>query len=173
MRRFLFLFFAFLFFAKGAFSQGEIWTLRLKEELLDLQNREPLALAKFVACSEVKGYGEYTPLSAPKVRSDGEILFYYEPVNYFTNREGGIYEIWLLQDVVVLDEKGKEVFRQGGTMEVHLRRRSPLLDLYAVNRLTLKGLRPGRYTFRLVLHDKLKGESASFDHPFEVVAEGP
>jgi len=148
-------------------------TLRLKEELIAIQNSEPLTLAKFLACSEVKGYGDYVPLEEAKVKGDGVILFYYEPLNYFTRREGDIYEIWLLQDVVVLDAKQKEVFRQEGTMEIHLRKRSPVLDLYAVNRLTLHGLPPGKYVFRLVLRDKLKGERASFDLPFEVVGGGP
>ena len=152
-------------------AQGE-WTLRLKEELIDIQNREPLALANFLPCSEAKAFGEYVPLPEAKVEGQGEILFYYEPINYFTKREGSYYEVWLVQDVVVLDQRQREVFRQEGALEIHLRKLSPVFDLYAISRLKLQGIAPGKYTFRVVIHDLLKGTSAAFDHPFEVTGGG-
>ncbi|MBN1834293.1 MAG: hypothetical protein JW820_00515, partial [Spirochaetales bacterium] len=83
--------------AAGAQDQGAI--LRLKNQIIDLQNRGTLGFKDVSLCSKVIGFGSYVPLPEPAIPQGGELLLYYEPVNVFTNRVKGQYEIWYTQDI--------------------------------------------------------------------------
>ena len=63
--------------------------LKLKNEIIDLQNKGTLAFKDFTLCSNVLGFGSYVPFEQPAVPEGGELLLYYEPVNVFTNRVKG------------------------------------------------------------------------------------
>lgn len=52
---------------------------------------------------------------------------------------------------------------------MHFNTETPLLDLYVRNTLTLAGLTPGKYTYKAVLHDVLRGTIATKTIDFEVV----
>ena len=141
----------------------------LKERIINLQNQYPLGIRTLVACSTVTGYGSYEPLSDNKIKAGDVIFFYFEPQNPSTNTGEGTYEIWLTQDVFILTEQQQEVFKKENAFEIHHQTSSPQLDIYGVNQLTLAELQPGKYLFKMIVHDKIKGEEASATWAFEVI----
>jgi len=152
----------------GVFAQDDE-ILRLKEQIIDLQNMGTLGFRNLVACSKVMDYGSFEPLSDNKVKVGDVIFFYFEPQNVFTRRAEGKYEIWLTEDMIILTaDQRKEIFKKEKALEIHYQSSSPRLDLYGINQLTLISLPPGKYIFKAILHDQLKGEEASATWPFEV-----
>ena len=141
----------------------------LKEKIINLQNMYPLGIRTLIACSKVTDYGSYDPLPDNKVKSGDVIFFYLEPQNPSIKKGAGTYEIWLTQDMVVLTVQQQEVFKKENALDIHYHTSSPRLDIYGVNELTLTDVSPGRYIFKAILHDKIKGETASATWAFEVV----
>jgi hypothetical protein len=157
-----------LMLAPVVFAQDSDVSL-LKERIINLQNIYPLGIRTLIACSKVTDYGFYEPLPDNKVKAGDVIFFYFEPQNPSTKKTAGSYEIWLTQDMVVLTEQQQEVFKKENAVEIHYQTRSPRLDIYGVNQLTLTDIPPGRYIFKAILHDKIKGEAASATWAFVVV----
>lgn len=141
----------------------------LKERIINLQNMYPLGIGNLVPCSQVTDYGSYEPLPDNRVKSGDVIFFYLEPQNPSTNKEGGKYEIWLTQDMVVLTEKQQEIFKKENAVEIHYQTSSPRFDIYCITQLTMEQAPSGKYIFKAILHDKIKGESASATWAFEVI----
>jgi hypothetical protein len=141
----------------------------LKERIINLQNMNPLGIRSLVACSQVTDYASYVPLPDNKVKSGDVIFFYFEPQNPSTNKAGGQYEIWLTQDMVVLTEQQEEIYKKENAVEIHYKTNAPRLDIYGVNQMTLSNLPAGKYLFKAIIHDKIKGEQASATWAFEVV----
>jgi hypothetical protein len=142
---------------------------QLKERIIDLQSMNPLGIRTLIACSKVTDYGSYEPLPDNKVKSGDMIFFYIEPENPSTRKAEGKYEIWLTQDMVVLTKEQQEVFKKENAVEIHYQATSPRLDIYGVNQLILTNIVPGQYLFKVILHDKIKGETASATWSFEAV----
>jgi hypothetical protein len=141
----------------------------LKEKIINLQNQYPLGIRTLVACSQVTDYGSYEPLPDNQVKAGDVIFFYFEPQNPSTNTAGGAYEIWLTQDMLVFTEQQQEVFRKENAAEIHSQTRSPRLDVFGISQLTLEEVLPGKYLFKIILHDKIKNEEASATWAFEVI----
>ncbi|MCJ7546580.1 MAG: hypothetical protein MUP30_07120, partial [Deltaproteobacteria bacterium] len=133
------------------------------------QNIYPLGIRTLIACSKVTDYGSYDPLPDNKVKAGDVIFFYFEPQNPSTKKAGGKYEIWLTQDMIVLTAQQQEVFKKENAVEIHYQTSAPRLDIYGVNQLTLDKISPGRYIFKAILHDKIKGEVVSATWAFEVI----
>lgn len=142
---------------------------KLKNQIIDLQNRGALGFREFTLCSNILGYGSYVPLNKPQVPQGTALQIYYEPVNVFTNRNKGQYEVWYTQDIVLLTEKGQVLYEQAELLNFRYSSRSPVFDLYATNSLDLGSLGPGKYVYKAVLRDKLKGVTAEYTLPFAVV----
>ncbi|MBN1835077.1 MAG: hypothetical protein JW820_04445 [Spirochaetales bacterium] len=153
--------------AAGAQDQSAI--LRLKNQIIDLQNRGALSFKDVSLCSKVIGFGSYVPLPEPAISQGGELLLYYEPVNVFTNRVQGQYEIWYTQDIVLESGDGEVLYEQEDLLAFHYYSRSPVFDLFATNSLTLGNLPPGDYVYRAVLKDQLKEARAEMSLPFRIV----
>jgi hypothetical protein len=134
--------------------------LKLKEQILSIQNRGELGFRNFAACSAVRGFGSYTPLAKAVVGADRKLLIYYEPQNVFSAKREGGYEIWYTQDVALLDAQGVLLQEWKDLLEFHYASRAPVLDLFATNDLNLQGLPEGTYKFRAVLKDKLRVRQA-------------
>jgi hypothetical protein len=148
-------------------QQDEI--LRLKEKIIEIQNKGDLGFRNFAFCSTIIGFGSYVPLSSPVFDRTAELLVYYEPVNVFTAKKEGLYEIWYTQDMVLLDAGGVVLQEWPNALDFHYTARAPLLDFWAQNELTLGGRIPaGNYTFKAVLKDKLSGRRAVKVMDFEV-----
>lgn len=151
-----------------AFAQ-ETDVTSLRERIVNLQNQYPLGIRTLVACSTVTGYGSYESLPDNKVKAGDVIMFYIEPQNPSTNVAEGTYEIWLTHDALVLTEQGQELFKQENTFEIHSQTNSPRLDVFGVNQLTLGEVQPGKYLYKVILHDNIKGEETSATWAFEVI----
>ena len=151
-----------------AFAQETDVTL-LKERIINLQNQYPLGISALIACSTVTGYGSYEPLPDNKVKAGDVIFFYIEPQNPATNKTEGTYEIWLTEDMFVLTAQQEEIFKKVKAFEIHTQTSSPQLDIFGVNQLTLAEVPPGKYLFKVILHDNIKGEEASAMWDFEVI----
>jgi hypothetical protein len=143
--------------------------LLLKERIINMQNTYPLGISTLIACSKVTEYGSYDALPDNKVRAGDVIFLYFEPQNPSTKKAGGQYEIWLTEDMVVLTVKQEEIFKKENAVEIHYQTNTPRLDIYGVDKLTLEKILPGRYIFKAILHDKIKGEEASATWAFEVI----
>jgi len=143
--------------------------LKLKEQIIEIQNRGDLGFRNFAFCSNIVGFGSYAPLPSSALDKSGELLVYYEPVNVFTAKKEGLYEIWYTQDMVLLDEKGAVLQEWPNALDFHYTTRTPVMDLWAQNNITLGGQVPaGKYRFKAVLKDMLSGRTAVKVMDFEV-----
>ncbi|MCP2604569.1 hypothetical protein NLC29_00235 [Candidatus Aminicenantes bacterium AH-873-B07] len=143
--------------------------LKLKEKIIDLQNKGKLNFKDLTLCSKIISFGAYVPLQEPKIKRGGSLLVYYEPVNVFTNRKKGTYEIWYTQDLILLDSKKKVIFKKEDALNFHYTFTSPVMDLYATNSLELGNLPKGKYIYKIVLKDKLKDAIAVKEISFEII----
>jgi len=143
--------------------------LKLKEKILEIQNKGELGFQNVILCSKIIGFGSYVPLLEKAVDLNGSLLIYYEPVNIFTNVKDGLYEIWYTQDMILLDAKGKILFSREDLLNFHYTTKRPVMDLFAQNSLDIKGqLSAGKYTLKLVLKDQLRGNSVEKVIDFEL-----
>lgn len=143
--------------------------LQLKEKIIELQNQGELGFENFTLCTEIISFGSYVPLPEPVVDKNGSLLIYFEPKNIFTNKHDGIYEIYYTQDMILLDDKGNELLNQKDGLVFHYTTKKPVMDLFAQNTVDLKGQLPaGKYTYKAVLKDKLKGKTATKTIEFEL-----
>jgi hypothetical protein len=150
-------------------SAQENEILKLKERIIELQNKGELGFRNLTLCSTIIGFGSYVPLASPVVDKSAQLLVYYEPVNVFTSKKEGLYEIWYTQDMVLLDEKGEALQEWPNALDFHYTTRTPILDLFAQNSLDLGGQVPaGKYKFKAVLKDKLSGRTAVRTMDFEI-----
>lgn len=143
--------------------------LKLKDEIIKIQNQGELGFRNFTLCSKIITMGHYVPLPEPKVKVGKKLLIYYEPANIFTNTQGGRYEFWFTQDMLLFDEKGELLFDKTDALSMHFNTATPLLDLYVTNTVTLTGLPVGKYTYKAVLHDVLRDTTATKTIDFEIV----
>lgn len=144
--------------------------LKLKDIIIEIQNQGELGFRNFTLCSKIITMGQYVALPEPKVKvGTEELLIYIEPANVFTNTQQGRYEIWITQDMLLFDQEGELLFEKTDALSMHFNTETPLLDLYVRNTLTLAGLTPGKYTYKAVLHDVLRGTTATKTIDFELV----
>jgi hypothetical protein len=150
-----------LAFAGGlAFGQADE-ILKLKEKIIELQNKGELGFRNFNLCSNILGFGSYVPLPESVIKKDKKLQLYYEPMNVFTSKREGLYEIWYTQDMVLLKPNGEVLQEWKDILSFNYTSKAPVLDLYATNSLDLAGLVPGKYKFKAVLRDKLKNKEVS------------
>ena len=168
MKKRLCLVFAILILLGWTHSQ-EDEILNLKEKIIDLQNKGKLGFANFSLCSKIMGYASYVPLSEPVIDKNGSLLVYYEPVNIFTSKRDGLYEIWYTQDMTLLKENGEVVSHWTDILTFHYTTKKPVMDLFAQNSIDLKGQLPsGKYQFKATLKDKLSERTAVHTVDFEI-----
>jgi hypothetical protein len=142
--------------------------LKLKDEIVKIQNQGELGFRNFTLCSKIITMGHYVPLPEPKIKGGEKLLVYYEPANVFTNTQGGRYEFWITQDMFLFDAEGKLLYEKTDALSMHFNTATPLLDLYVTNTLTLTGLPVGKYSYKAVLHDVLKDITATKTIDFEI-----
>jgi hypothetical protein len=159
-----------IFFLTISLSQAQgDEILKLKEKIIEIQNQGELGFRNFTICSNIVGFGSYVPLLGASLDKSGDLLVYYEPVNVFTSRKEGLYEIWYIQSMALLNEKGEILQEWPNALDFHYTTRVPVMDLFAQNSVTLGGqVQVGKYKFRAVLKDQLSGKSATKIVDFEV-----
>ncbi|MDH4197625.1 MAG: hypothetical protein OEW05_09480 [Candidatus Aminicenantes bacterium] len=168
MKRIIGFIIAVLVLAGPAASQSDE-VLKLKERIIDIQNRSELGFRDFTLCSKILSFSSYVPLDKNVVSKSGQLLVYYEPLNVFTSKKQGLYEVWYSQDMALLKASGETLQEWPDILEFHYTTKTPVMDLYAQNSLDLSGqLAPGAYKFKAVLKDKLSGKTATRVVDFEV-----
>mgnify|MGYP001067195629 CR=1 FL=1 len=143
--------------------------LKLKEKIIALQNRGELGFRNFTFCSNILGFASYVPLPQPVIDKKGQLLVYYEPLNVYTSKREGLYEMWYTQDMALLKADGETLSEWKDILDFHYTTKSPVMDLFAQNSITLDGkVSPGKYKFKAVLKDKLSGKLATKIVDFEI-----
>ena len=143
--------------------------LKLKDQIVRIQNEGKLGMRNLNLCSKVITLGAYVPLPEAKIEVGKTYYIYYEPTNWFTKIEKGRYEFWLEQEVLILDVQGDVVWSSLRAPIAHHNTAVPMLDIYMVNNIDLTAAPPGKYTYKIVLHDEFKGETATKTVDFEIV----
>ncbi|MFA5090776.1 MAG: hypothetical protein WC510_07115 [Candidatus Omnitrophota bacterium] len=143
--------------------------VELKNQIIDLQNQGELGITDLVACSKVLNLGTYVPLPEAKVKKGGTFYTYFEPLNFFTNKREGMYEIWLSADMFILNEAQEVLMSKENATDMHLNTYSPVFDLYFKYTLDMTDAPVGKYVLKVVINDKLRETSAEKTLPFEVV----
>jgi len=144
--------------------------LKLKDDIIRIQNQGELGFRNFTLCSKIITMGHYVALPEPKVKvGTEELLIYIEPGNVFTNTQEGRYEFWITQDMFLLDEEGELLLEKTDAISAHFNTATPILDLYLPNTLYMSTLPVGKYSYKAVLHDVLRGTTATKTIDFEVV----
>lgn len=132
----------------------------LKASIIDLQNKSRLGFNKIVTCKSVDAFGVYSPLE-PSTPTN-KLIFYVEPANFSTLQSADRYIVDCTIDLQILDIHGKPLLSSENASKINRISRSPILDLYFKIELNLKmEKKPATMLVRIVLHDKIKNQSAS------------
>ena len=102
--------------------------LKLKQEIIEVQNKGKLGVQEFSLCSKVLNYASYYPLTENKVKRGTNLLLYYEPINWFTSAQQGRYEFYLTQDVVLESAVGEVLFERKGLLSMLYNTSKPILS---------------------------------------------
>lgn len=133
---------------------------RLKSSIIDIQNKSRLGFNKIITCKSVDAFGVYSPLE-PSTPTN-KLVFYVEPSNFSTLQSADRYIVDCALDIQILDINGKALLSSEGVSKINRISRSPILDLYFKVELNLKmEKKPEIMMVRIVLHDKIKNQSAS------------
>ena len=143
--------------------------LELKDDIIRIQNQGELGIKNLNLCRSVVALGAYVPLEEAKIEVGKEYYIYYEPANVFTKISEGRYEFWFTQDIILLDDTGEILMERLGALSMHFNTATPLLDIYVTNDLLLTAAPPGKYTYKIVLHDVFRDESVVETIDFEVI----
>ena len=150
-------------------TKAENNILSLKEQILDIQNNGELGFRCFILCERIISYGQYVPTMSNRVKVGKELKFYYEPLNLFTNRKDGVYQIWFTQDMILRNSEGRELMKNQKALNFNYQTVAPVLDVYATNSLELGELPPGDYKYEAIIHDVLRDARASTTYAFSII----
>ncbi len=159
-----------LVFAASALGAQES-VASLKERIIDVQNASPLGFRRLELSSEAPSYGRYAPIPSSEVLESSAVFLYIEPDNLYTIRDGGRYYVEFVQDLMLVDTTGSILIDAPDLVEFFYESVSPLLDIYAENRINLEGLPPGEYRFIVTLHDLLGGDSVQGEIAITVIPQ--
>lgn len=151
----------------GAGDAEEI--LRLKQEIIEKQNKGKLGVQEFTLCSKVLNYASFYPLQENKIKRGTKLLLYYEPINWFTSFRQGRYEFYLTQDVILESAAGEVLFDRSGLLSMHYNTGKPILDIYMTNDFDLGQLPAAKYRYIIVLHDMISGQEFKRVIDFDLV----
>jgi hypothetical protein len=132
---------------------------KLKEQIIQLQNKGTLGFGKIVPCSSVEGFGMYSPLTPGE--SVPKLAFYCEPSNVSTLLSGDRYVIDCTVDVLLVDSTGKALLGKQNVVKINRVSRSPQLDIFFRIEINVQKLAMKNVMVKIVLHDKIKNQSVS------------
>ena len=141
----------------GTGSPDEVQAL--KEQIIDLQNKGKLGFRKIVACSNVEGFGVYSPIEPGQ--TVGTIVFYCEPANVSTLKSHDRYIVDCAVDFLLMDSSGKVLGGKENALKINRISRSPVMDLYFKVEMRLRKLSDRSVFIKTVLRDKIKNETVS------------
>ena len=130
----------------------------------DEPEKPKLSMSPAVACSTIKGFGDFVALPEPVLTRDDKLQVYYEPSGFKFEIIGKEYRVHLTQEgrvhrrgqKAVIMSKEKLLDYQGRS------KTTPVNNVYLSNSVALKSLAPGEYDFEIILRDELaKGPVAT------------
>jgi hypothetical protein len=144
----------------GAKEASEIQ--KLKDQIIDLQNKAKLGFRKVVLCNSIDGFGLYSPFEPGQPLT--RILLYFEPSNVSTLVSEGRFIVDLAVDVFLLDGSGKVIGGKQNMLKINKVARSPILDLYYKLEMNVKKPFKNEILMKTVLHDRIKNQSTSMTY---------
>ncbi|NDV27592.1 hypothetical protein [Desulfovibrio sp. JC010] len=165
----LFVFMMSFVFVPSAGAGDAEAILKLKNEIIQKQNKGRLGVQEFALCTKVLNYASFYPKQDNKIKRGTKLLLYYEPINWFTSTQQGRYEFYLTQDVILESAAGEVLFKRDGLLSMHYNTGKPILDIYMTNDFSLGNLPAGKYRYIIVLHDMISGQQFKRGIQFELV----
>jgi hypothetical protein len=121
-----------------------------------------LSMSEAVACSAIKGYGQYVPIPDATITADEKLLLYYEPQNFTVEKKGDAYHLHLVQDIRVRKRGDKQViWSKEKFADYDADTPGPYPVICMRGTVALKGLKPGDYDIDIILHDELGPKSTA------------
>jgi hypothetical protein len=133
----------------------------LKKAIIDLQNKSKLGFRKIVLSQEIEGFGLYSPLPQKLGASPSALMIYIEPENVSTLVSEDRWIIDCSIDLIIADSAGKIIGGQKAVSKINRVSRSPILDLFFKLQVNFSKPVKGEVLIKMVLHDRIKGQSAS------------
>lgn len=130
--------------------------IELEEALVLIKGKADLEFVKVsFTQDEAWGFGMYTPRGNATFAQDETFFIYGEAKNYTIKEiEKDLYEIYLKEDIYILDQDNNILFWQADFLDYHITSHSKNFDLFINNTITQTSPFPaGNYKFRLVLKD--------------------
>lgn len=129
-----------------------------------------LELQNLAFCSEVRSFGQFDRLVNPSFVGGEDATLYLEVQNFSQKKLPDTFEINLVGNVEILDEKGAKVHtrklpadRQQFSARKH--------DHFIAYRLSMPSLPPGRYDLKVNIRDTTADIDGSATIPFVVASE--
>jgi hypothetical protein len=141
----------------------------LRLAMMAISDRAPLEIDYFdFVTKEAPNFSNIT-LRADNIFRAGEpLLIYVEPTGYAFQRKGERLRFGVEVDFELLDESGKVLGGQKKFVQRAIEGWDPVFDFYMNLTYSFKGLAPGKYVVRTVLHDIVDKDEAWFELPFEI-----
>jgi hypothetical protein len=141
-----------------------------------LRSLADLTIPTLALCSEVKGFGNYTPFDGDpphfSAGVDHPVLLYCEVQNFSSQlNDAKMWQTALDQDAVLYTEGGMAVWNDK-TQAVNDTARNRRQDFFIVQRMRLPSTLPiGRYLLKVTIEDKQSHHVAESTQPLLIVAE--
>jgi len=130
--------------------------VELEEALMLIKSKADLEYVNVTYTEdEAWGFGMYNPRENSTF-AQGETFFIYGEAKNYTIKETekDLYEIYLKEDIYILDQDNNVLFGQADFLDYHIMSHSKNFDLFINNTITQTSPFPvGNYKFRLVLKD--------------------
>jgi hypothetical protein len=143
---------------------------KLKEKIIELQNKGKLGFSKVVLCNSIEGFGLYSPFEPGQPLS--RILLYFEPSNVSTLVSEGRFIVDLAVDVFLVDTGGKVIGGKQNMLKINKVSRSPILDLFYKLEMNIKKPLKREILMKTVLHDRIKNQSTSMTYKVNMEPTG-
>jgi hypothetical protein len=133
----------------------------LEEVRSDLLSEAPLALGEVQFCSDIQGFGVFTPMTANRCVPGQSLLLYTEVRRFTSRRESdGLHHVRLAQRLSLENEQGTVVWRHNFE-NIDDTCRTPRQDFFLRTTLPLPtNLATGRYALNVVVEDTATSRSA-------------
>lgn len=138
----------------------------LSNAIMLIQNEKEFRIKEIVLCSDVQDFQSYTKKDGNTIQSNEPLLLYIEPEGFLVRKEDKKYNIWVSEDVSVVNEDGEEVFEKKDWVVYKKGFDRPMIPFYITNRIT--DIPPGKYVYTFTLKDHYKKTFITEDFEFHV-----
>jgi len=144
----------------------------LEEALMVVRSKADLEFVNVTFTNEdAWGFGMYNQRK-DTIFAQGETFLMYGEAKNYTIKEikKDLYEIYLKEDIYILDKNNKVLFKQEDFLDYHITSHSKNFDLFINNTLTQTSPFPvGDYKFLLVLKDVFSEKTTEVTIDFTVI----